>query len=160
MLTGQDSPTASNRNNFDFLRFFLAALVIFSHSYPLFYGSKDWEPFYRATRHQLEAGAVAVDGFFVISGFLSYGVYLYAFPMQQLLMMWFQHSLTPLTLFLLALPGTCLLAILSWRYVEQPFLKRKKVNQNNGALVETSDHVHPVTAAYPQVQTSAVEQSD
>ena len=57
-------------NNFDFLRLLLAVLVIFSHSYPLLYGSRLWEPLCRATRGQIEAGAVAVDGFFVISGYL------------------------------------------------------------------------------------------
>lgn len=41
-------------NNFDFLRFFLSVLVIFSHSYPLLYGTKAWEPLYRATRGQME----------------------------------------------------------------------------------------------------------
>ena len=70
MLTTPADQTVSSHNNFDFLRFFLAALVIFSHSFPLLYGSKEWEPLYRATGHQVEAGAVAVDGFFVISGFL------------------------------------------------------------------------------------------
>lgn len=59
-----------SHNNFDFLRFFLAALVIFSHSFPLLDGSKEWEPLYRFTGRQVEAGAVAVDGFFIISGFL------------------------------------------------------------------------------------------
>ena len=48
----------------------MAVLVIFSHSFPLLLGSKTWEPLYRATRGQMETGAVAVDGFFVISGFL------------------------------------------------------------------------------------------
>jgi len=70
MLTTPTDLAISSRNNFDFLRFFLAALVILSHSFPLLYGSKEWEPLYRVTRHQVEAGAVAVDGFFIISGFL------------------------------------------------------------------------------------------
>lgn len=70
MLASSTDRIVPGSNNFDFLRFFLAALVIFSHSYPLFYGSKDWEPLYRLSGGQVETGAVAVDGFFVISGFL------------------------------------------------------------------------------------------
>lgn len=59
-------------------------------------------------------------------GDISYGVYLYAFPVQQLLVQRWHSHLNPLTLFLLALPCTCVLAMLSWRWVEQPFLKRKR----------------------------------
>jgi peptidoglycan/LPS O-acetylase OafA/YrhL len=56
-------------NNFDFLRFVLATLVIFSHSYALVTGSDAAEPLMRVTR-QLPTGDLAVDGFFAISGFL------------------------------------------------------------------------------------------
>ena len=57
-------------NNFDALRLFLALLVIFSHSYPLLYGSNEGEPIARATGGQRTAGEIAVDGFFLISGYL------------------------------------------------------------------------------------------
>jgi len=57
-------------NNFDFIRLFLAVLVIFSHSYPLGTGSEVAEPFNVLTRHQVTGGHIAVDLFFVISGFL------------------------------------------------------------------------------------------
>jgi peptidoglycan/LPS O-acetylase OafA/YrhL len=60
---------AQRSNNFDFLRFALATLVIFSHSFALLHGSDATEPLMRAT-HQLPSGDLAVDGFFVISGFL------------------------------------------------------------------------------------------
>jgi peptidoglycan/LPS O-acetylase OafA/YrhL len=56
-------------NNFDFLRFALAVLVIFSHSFPLL-GLETAEPLVRASRGQLSLGSFAVNGFFVISGFL------------------------------------------------------------------------------------------
>ena len=58
------------RNNFDFLRLALAVLVIFSHSYPLGTGSESAEPIKRFTHGQMTGGAVAVDLFFVMSGFL------------------------------------------------------------------------------------------
>jgi peptidoglycan/LPS O-acetylase OafA/YrhL len=53
-------------NNFDFLRFVLAAAVIWSHCYAL-RGLED--PVFAFTR-QIDAGSLAVDGFFVLSGFL------------------------------------------------------------------------------------------
>jgi peptidoglycan/LPS O-acetylase OafA/YrhL len=57
-------------NNFDFIRLMLAMLVIFSHSYPLGAGSETNEPLRRLTHGQTTAGGIAVDLFFVISGFL------------------------------------------------------------------------------------------
>jgi peptidoglycan/LPS O-acetylase OafA/YrhL len=57
-------------NNIDFLRFFLAALVIFSHSYPLLLGSNTREPMSLATQGQRTGGELAVEGFFILSGFL------------------------------------------------------------------------------------------
>lgn len=59
----------SRRNNFDFLRFMLACLVIFSHSYPLT-GENNLEPLNRLSKGQIDVGKVSVDFFFVISGFL------------------------------------------------------------------------------------------
>jgi peptidoglycan/LPS O-acetylase OafA/YrhL len=69
-----DLDTLSNPNrpgnNFDFLRFALASLVVLSHSFPLATGTEHDEPLAWLTRGQLTFGALAVDGFFVISGFL------------------------------------------------------------------------------------------
>ena len=62
---------------------------------------------------------------FAKHGDLSYGVYLYAFPVQQLLVGHYRHSLNALTLTILSLTICSGLAALSWRYVEQPFLKLK-----------------------------------
>lgn len=68
-LTVVDRPDL-NRNNFDAIRFGLAALVIFSHSFPLLSGSNATEPLYRLTGGQASLGGVAVEGFFILSGFL------------------------------------------------------------------------------------------
>ena len=57
-------------NNFDFLRLMLALLVLYSHCYPLGTGSEIAEPVRRLTHGQMTGGAVAVDLFFVMSGFL------------------------------------------------------------------------------------------
>ncbi len=56
---------------------------------------------------------------------LSYGIYLYAYPVQQLLIQFLGAHLHPFALFLIALPLVSALAFLSWKCVEQPFLRRK-----------------------------------
>ncbi len=62
--------SAQQPNNFDFLRLLLALLVLFSHCYPLGTGTEEFEPIRWLTRGQMTGGALAVDLFFVMSGFL------------------------------------------------------------------------------------------
>lgn len=57
-------------------------------------------------------------------GDVSYGLYIYAFPIQQLLMNQLP-GLAPLELFVATLVATLPVAALSWVYVEQPFLTHK-----------------------------------
>lgn len=58
---------APTNNNFDLIRLILASLVIVSHSYPLFAGSKDpWE----AYGSLYNIGQLCVMAFFVVSGIL------------------------------------------------------------------------------------------
>ena len=64
------TPWDSRKNNFDFLRLALAVLVIYSHAFPLGLGSEAAEPFLRATHGQATGGGIAVDCFFIMSGFL------------------------------------------------------------------------------------------
>ena len=47
------------RNNFDALRFFLAGLVIFAHSFALLSGTDDTEPLMIATHQMTFGGGVA-----------------------------------------------------------------------------------------------------
>lgn len=66
---------ALKRNNIDFLRFFLASLVIFAHCFALTNtsGSADLdatEPLHRFSHGQRTFGGMAVDFFFILSGFL------------------------------------------------------------------------------------------
>ena len=68
--SGWADASSLQRNNFDFLRFALASLVIFSHSFALLSGTDATEPLMRLTRGQVCSGELAVDWFFVISGFL------------------------------------------------------------------------------------------
>lgn len=57
-------------------------------------------------------------------GDFSYGIYIYAFPVQQTLMYYF-HFHHPVLLFASALPITLLLSIASWHWVEKPALSLK-----------------------------------
>ncbi len=61
--------SSGRENNLDFLRFALATLVVFSHSFAL-PGYAALEPLRRLTRGQIDGGSLAVDFFFIISGFL------------------------------------------------------------------------------------------
>lgn len=57
-------------NNIDAIRLILALLVLFSHSYALGTGSEEDEPLRRFSGEQSSLGALAVGGFFVLSGYL------------------------------------------------------------------------------------------
>jgi peptidoglycan/LPS O-acetylase OafA/YrhL len=72
MLRGRniEDLMSERKNNFDFIRFVAATLVIFSHSYPLTIGNNGSEPFGTVTRGDMTFGELAVSIFFVISGFL------------------------------------------------------------------------------------------
>ncbi|MGA2684543.1 MAG: acyltransferase [Verrucomicrobiota bacterium] len=63
---------------------------------------------------------------------LSYGTYLYAFPVQQMLAMnaTLRH---PLAIFILAVPVTLLFAWLSWNLVEKRFLALKSNTRKGGS---------------------------
>jgi peptidoglycan/LPS O-acetylase OafA/YrhL len=59
-------------------------------------------------------------------GDLSYGIYVYAFPVQQsLAAVW--HGIAPLAMFGIAFPVTYGLAFLSWRLIERPALAYKRI---------------------------------
>ena len=58
-------------------------------------------------------------------GDFSYGLYLYAFPVQQLLVFYYGEHLNGLLMFTISLILTLVLAIISWYLVEKPFLKLK-----------------------------------
>lgn len=62
---------------------------------------------------------------FARAGDFSYGLYLYAFPIQQTLVYFYGPHLSPVTLTLAAFPLTLALAVLSWNFVEKPCLKLK-----------------------------------
>jgi len=60
----------NNHNNFNFLRFSLALMVLLSHAPELIDGNRSRELLSRAFRDNFSFGEIAVGGFFMLSGFL------------------------------------------------------------------------------------------
>ncbi len=60
-------------------------------------------------------------------GDFSYGLYIFAFPIQQLTMQYFILHANPFFNFLISFPITLLFSYLSWHFIEKPALKLKKV---------------------------------
>ncbi len=56
---------------------------------------------------------------------ISYGVYIYTFPLQQLFFQMSGFSQSVLVNLLLSLASSCILAFLSWIYIEKPALRYK-----------------------------------
>ena len=57
---------------------------------------------------------------------VSYGTYLYGWPVQKLLL-WYLPWLTPWALFPASLALSCLCGLTSWYLVEKPFLSLKRL---------------------------------
>ena len=67
-------------------------------------------------------------------GDFSYGTYLYAFPIQQLLVQHAHGAISPLMLFAEAAPLTLVVGALSWFLVERHFLQRSSQLKHEGIL--------------------------
>ena len=78
---------------------------------------------------------------------LSYGVYLYAFPVQQIVAAFGVR--TPWIMFVTATPLVMLLALASWFVVEKPCLSRKSCHfpDWDPAAAVTTDSDHPIISA-------------
>lgn len=63
---------------------------------------------------------------FVLKNDISYGVYIYAFIVQQVLFQLFQYQMSPQLNIVLTLLITIPLAFLSWKCIEEPTLKLKQ----------------------------------
>lgn len=59
-------------------------------------------------------------------GDFSYGIYIFSFPLQQLLMHWFGTQISFLTFVAVSLAGSIALAVLSWHLIESPALRLKR----------------------------------
>ncbi len=83
---------------------------------------------------------------------LSYGVYLYGWPVQQLIIQAYQRNLTPLSLSVMAMLGSAAMAALSWFLVERRFLTRRIDRKVPAAQV-----VCPPQATFPVSPSEAFE---
>ncbi|MEP6584765.1 MAG: acyltransferase [Ginsengibacter sp.] len=63
--------------------------------------------------------------YFNIKNDISYGVYIYTFPLQQLFFQLSGFSQSVIMNLLLSLVCSCILALLSWIYIEKPALQHK-----------------------------------
>ena len=61
-------------------------------------------------------------------GDFSYGLYIYAFPVQQTIVYLSKNTISTAELFISAFSVTLFLAICSWNFVEKPFMKLKSVS--------------------------------
>ena len=59
-------------------------------------------------------------------GDLSYGTYIYAFPISQILIVYFNSNISPTMLTILTILLVLPIAYLSWRFIEKPALSLKK----------------------------------
>lgn len=65
-------------------------------------------------------------------GDLSYGIYLYGWPIQALVMFYLKEYINPYSFFIIALPIAFIAAYCSWHLLEKPFLLFKKSKKNSG----------------------------
>jgi peptidoglycan/LPS O-acetylase OafA/YrhL len=64
---------------------------------------------------------------------LSYGIYLYAWPVQSLLI-YFVLGISPIAVMALATIATSTLALLSWHLIEKPMLALKRIGRRSVSL--------------------------
>lgn len=75
-------------------------------------------------------GSIIHTRWFSKTGDYSYGMYIYAFPVQQMLVHFFQKDLNAATLFLSSFIVTLFLSILSWHLFEKKILSMKHKRKN------------------------------
>ena len=88
-------------------------------------------------------GSVLPSPAVVLRHDISYGLYIYAFPVQQLLILTGIHERGLLLYDLVALLATIPLAVASWLLVERPVMRRAR------AATRPAEPVTPIREAHP-----------
>jgi peptidoglycan/LPS O-acetylase OafA/YrhL len=82
-------------------------------------------------------------------GDLSYGLYLYAFPIQMILVQYYRAYLSAMGLAAISMTITTIFAGMSWYFVERPFLRFKKTSdfttKESSTYHETTPAILPAT---------------
>lgn len=73
----------------------------------------------------ISMGSILKTKIFSKTGDYSYGMYIYAFPIQQTLVHFYKNSLTAETLFIFSFLLTLIFSILSWHFFEKRILRLK-----------------------------------
>jgi peptidoglycan/LPS O-acetylase OafA/YrhL len=90
-------------------------------------------------------------------GDFSYGTYLYAFPIQQLLVLQAHGNLSPWLLFAEAAPLTLVAGALSWFLVERHFMERSSQKRHEGILVpERQPVLNTGISSQPELELIAI----
>ncbi len=87
-------------------------------------------------------------------GDLSYGLYLYGFPVQQVLIHLIPFPLNPLVLFAGSWSVGLMFAFLSWRLIEKPFLKLKNHSVKNDPSLKAGVIIDNVAMISPKLEMS------
>ncbi|CAH1226183.1 acyltransferase [Paenibacillus sp. JJ-223] len=74
----------------------------------------------------------------------SYGLYIFSWPIQQMIIIMTNNRIGTYSLFVSAFIATLFVSLLSWRYVEKPCLKLKKVLPNIRTKLDTRKEQYEV----------------
>jgi peptidoglycan/LPS O-acetylase OafA/YrhL len=74
-------------------------------------------------------------------GDFSYGLYIYAFPIQQAITFYFHNNLSPLTNFIFSYPIALICAVISWHVIEKPSLKLKNRSRYSGEVARSASTI-------------------
>ena len=121
MATRLSTYTHNRDNNFNLIRFIAASLVLYSHSFPLALGTGHTDPFFRAIG--IGGGTIAVDVFFITSGFLIAGSFfaranLIAFVWARILRIY--PALIVALLFCVLVVGLAFTTLTAYEYLSNP----------------------------------------
>jgi peptidoglycan/LPS O-acetylase OafA/YrhL len=113
--------THNRDNNFNLIRFIAASLVLYSHSFPLALGTGHTDPIFHATG--IGGGTIAVDVFFITSGFLIAGSFfaranLIAFVWARILRIY--PALIVALLFCVLVVGLAFTTLTAYDYLSNP----------------------------------------